>query len=77
MFKSKICNEKDLILVSAADPTVSGPDNVCNIGCKVRLNSGGPEMVVVDFNKDSVTVAYKDITGPQEITLNPWCVHRI
>jgi hypothetical protein len=55
---------QELILVSRAKDQGGG---ICvrEVGCKVRLNSGGPEMLVVDFSDQIVTVAF-GITGITE-----------
>lgn len=47
-------------------------------GNYVRLNSGGPRLMVVDTTDNSVTVAWRDRDGVvHEHDFPPVCVHRI
>jgi hypothetical protein len=48
-----------------------------NIGNNVRLNSGGPEMLVVEIDGDNVTVGYNKPGQACEYTIPAVCVHRI
>lgn len=49
------------------------------IGTYVRLNSGGPEMIVVDFvGPSSFVAAWIDCGGNVNESVFPWlCVHPI
>lgn len=47
------------------------------VGSVVRLNSGGPRMLVVDIDGDSLTTAWRGSDGGiTEATLPRLCVHR-
>lgn len=46
------------------------------IGSVVRLNSGGPRMLVVDIEGDDVTVAWRATGKTHESVLPLPCVHR-
>jgi uncharacterized protein YodC (DUF2158 family) len=48
------------------------------VGDRVRLNSGGPEMLVVDLTKAAVVVAWRDSNGYlHDRTYPNQCVYRI
>lgn len=46
------------------------------VGTVVRLNSGGPRMLVVDVGGEDVMVSWRTSEGVQETTLPRVCVHR-
>jgi hypothetical protein len=48
----------DLILVAQVESFHDPLEPPLNIGNKVRLNSGGPEMLVVEIDGDNVTAGY-------------------
>lgn len=60
----------DLVRVSRATPPAFRPSE---IGQRVRLNSGGPEMLVVDIDSGMVTAALPS----GEITVPAECLHRL
>ena len=47
------------------------------IGNYVRLNSGGPVMMVVDVMHEDVVVAWRTEDGISERTFPAPCVHRV
>ena len=47
------------------------------IGEIVRLNSGGPKMLVVDTTLERITAAWRGADGAEEIELPSACVHRV
>jgi hypothetical protein len=46
----------DLILIAPVESFHDSREPPLNLGNKVRLNSGGPEMLVVEIDEDNVTV---------------------
>lgn len=57
---------------------IPGTSGALYIGDRVRLNSGGPESLVVDADGEVVTVAWPDDhKGAAEATFQRPCVHLI
>lgn len=46
-------------------------------GERCRLLAGGPSLLVVDLDGDSLTVAYRDKLGAHEMPLARWCLRRV
>ena len=68
----------DLSLVALASEFQDDRQPALRIGDIVRLNSGSAAVMVVDFEGDSVVVAYREKQGQvEEVTLPRPCVHRI
>jgi uncharacterized protein YodC (DUF2158 family) len=67
-----------LIRVAAAEEFCNPNEPPLRIGDIVRLNSGGPNSVVVDFSaSDGVVVSWRDTKeGVQEETFPRACLHR-
>jgi uncharacterized protein YodC (DUF2158 family) len=64
-------------LVDSSENFVDGREPPLMIGHFVRLNSGGPIMIVVEHSKTIVTVAYRDRVGAVlERNFPTACVHR-
>lgn len=62
-------SESDLCLVTPAPPA----DKLMTVGDCVMLNSGGPEMLVVDADDDCMTCS----AGADEMKLPRACVTRV
>lgn len=67
---------ESLCLVARAGEYQCVQEPLVGVGTVVRLNSGGPRMLVVDVNGDDVTVSWRTSEGVQETTLSRVCVHR-
>lgn len=71
-------NAEYLNLVQSGDDFQNTAEPDLTIGTIVRLNSGGPAMLVVDFEPDGKYVCgYKDGEKTTEITLPRECIHRV
>jgi uncharacterized protein YodC (DUF2158 family) len=66
-----------LILVASVDEFHHPLEPSVGIGTVVRLNSGGPLMVVVDLNGETVVTAWGDTEGVQEQSFPAASVHRV
>jgi uncharacterized protein YodC (DUF2158 family) len=69
-----------LILVGKVEEFHNSIEPPLSLGAVIRLNSGGPGMVVVDLNEsgDEIVASWYDASGAgQEITLPRACVHRV
>jgi hypothetical protein len=66
-------------LVQSSEDFFNQNEPPLSIGAVVRLNSGSPAMVVVDFdNQLSMVVAWRsDDGGYFELTLPRKCIHRV
>jgi hypothetical protein len=74
--KSILSNQ--LMLVTPVESFHDPREPPLAIGTRVRLNSGGPSMLVVEIEGQDVTVAYRDNAGrPNEYTVPAVYVHRI
>jgi hypothetical protein len=67
----------DLILIAPVKSFHDPREPPLILGNKVRLNSGGPEMLVVEIDEDNVTVGYNKLGQACEYTIHAVCVHRI
>lgn len=47
------------------------------LGNRICLNSGGPEMLVVDISEGKVVAAWKSDANIQEHVFPCFCVHRV
>lgn len=76
--KRKSIPVRDLRLVATAESFRGPREPSLGIGDVVRLNSGGPESVVVDLEGRSVTVAWRGQAGEvAESVLPEPCFHRV
>jgi hypothetical protein len=67
-----------LMLVTPVEAFHDPRETPLAIGARVRLNSGGPSMLVVETEGENVTVAYRNAAGRiREYTVPAVCVHRI
>jgi uncharacterized protein YodC (DUF2158 family) len=68
----------DLIRVASAESFMDSREPPLGLGNFVRLNSGGPIMMVVDREAAFVVVAWKDVDGRTHERRFPVpCVHRV
>ncbi|WP_417515808.1 hypothetical protein [Minwuia sp.] len=68
---------ESLKVVARAERFRHPSENDLGLGAVVKLNSGGPNMMVVDLEGDDVTVAWRDWGAARETTLPSVCVHRV
>lgn len=66
---------ESLQLIASAESFQCAQEPLIGVGSVVRLNSGGPRMLVVDIDADSVTASWQD-HGTQERVFRRPCVHR-
>jgi hypothetical protein len=67
-----------LMLVTPVEAFHDPREPALAIGARVRVNSGGPPMLVVEIDGADVTVAYRNDAGrAREYTIPAVCVHRI
>jgi uncharacterized protein YodC (DUF2158 family) len=67
----------NLILVASAESFRDQREPPFRVGDVVRLNSGGPRVVIVDFDENTVTVSWRGENGSTfECTFPSVCVHR-
>jgi uncharacterized protein YodC (DUF2158 family) len=68
----------DLIQVASAASFADSREPPLSLGNFVRLNSGGPTLMVVDVAGDSITVAWQDRAGAvSEASFLRDCLHRV
>jgi uncharacterized protein YodC (DUF2158 family) len=68
----------DLIRVASAESFADSREPPLSLGNFVRLNSGGPTLIVVDVVGDSVTVAWQNGSGSiSETSFLRACLHRV
>jgi uncharacterized protein YodC (DUF2158 family) len=68
----------ELVSIAAASSFRGDAEPTLKMGNVVRLNSGGPQSVVVDVCGESVTVAWRDRDNAvHEATLPEPCFHRV
>ena len=73
-----VIRANDLRLVAPVESFHDPHEPMLSIGNRVRLNSGGLDMLIVDVSGENLTVAYRDKIGiVHERTLPSVCVHRI
>jgi uncharacterized protein YodC (DUF2158 family) len=71
-------NASDLELVGAAESFNDPREPALRMGCLVKLNSGGPAMMVVDLEGPAAVVAWVDHSGVVcERRFPVACVHRV
>ncbi|MDP1630200.1 MAG: DUF2158 domain-containing protein [Caulobacter sp.] len=68
---------KAITRVARADSFHDAREPALRIGDVVQLNSGGPAMLVVDFEDDSVVAAWRTANGVEEVEFPKPCVHRV
>ena len=74
----KSFNNSDLIRLAVSEKFKDQREPPLRIGDLVRLNSGGPVLLVVDFENDLLVLAYRSEGGQAvETTLPIACVHRV
>ena len=68
-----------LILVAGVDSFQQPLEPVLRMGDIVRLNSGGPRMMVIDVDEDgAITAAWRDSNQQcHEVSFPRMCVHRV
>jgi uncharacterized protein YodC (DUF2158 family) len=75
--KRAVSPASELTMISPAESFHDAREPPLVIGNRVRLNSGGPIMLVVDINDDAVIVAWRDSGGSREHNFPALCVHRV
>lgn len=64
-------------LIATGESFRRGDEPPIGLGDLVRLNSGGPPMMVVDLDGKNVTAAWRSGQKIEERTFPEVCVHRI
>lgn len=68
---------RDLCKVADAESFKIEGEPPLGLGDIVTINSGGPNMLVVDTDGDRLTVAWRTPSNIEEMRLHRDCVHRI
>ena len=76
-FRRKSFRSKDLEIVRSSEDFRRANEKPIGVGDVMRLNSGGPAMLVVDLDAGSVTVAWRNASKIEEASFPEPCVHRI
>jgi uncharacterized protein YodC (DUF2158 family) len=76
--KRHLFRASDLAKIAAAESFQHPSESLLRIGSIIQLNSGGPKMMVVDYDGINVLAAWRDSEGAvQEGSFPPACVHRV
>jgi hypothetical protein len=76
--RGKGVNASDLVSLATAESFADGREPSLSLGNFVKLNSGGPTMVVVDIMGHAAMFAWRDHSGKVfERSFPLACVHRV
>lgn len=77
MFQRAVFAASRINLISSSDEFQHSVEPELGLGAVVRLNSGGPHMMVVDVTGDKVTTAWRNSDEKIKESVFPRaCVHR-
>lgn len=76
--RRSVFSASELKLIASAESFHDVREPPLSTGNFVRLNSGGPLLMVVDVEADRITVAWRDAAGQaHECEFPRPCVHRV
>jgi uncharacterized protein YodC (DUF2158 family) len=67
---------EELVVIAQSEEFQDIREPPLRLGDRVRLNSGGPESLVVDVG-EQVTIAWQDGSATREYRLPRACLHRV